>query len=74
MRRRLFRTFNFIALNILFFALYLNFVHRDQNKNFTAGNNNSNSTQGAALIITPPQEIKKVPLNAGVEDSEQLKN
>lgn len=30
MKRRLRRVVNFFAFNLLFFALYLNFIHKDQ--------------------------------------------
>ena len=29
MQKRLYVVFNFIAFNLLFFALYLNFIHKD---------------------------------------------
>jgi hypothetical protein len=31
MRKRAFNVMNFLALNVLFFALYLNFIHKDRN-------------------------------------------
>lgn len=31
MKKRAFNLLNFLALNILFFALYLNFIHKDTN-------------------------------------------
>ncbi len=32
MKRRVSKILNFIAFNLLFFALYLNFVHKDSNE------------------------------------------
>ena len=31
MKKRLSRVINFFAFNLLFFALYLNFIHKDKN-------------------------------------------
>jgi len=31
MKKRIFKVLNFLALNILFFAIYLNFIHKDIN-------------------------------------------
>jgi hypothetical protein len=31
MKRRAFALLNFLALNVLFFAVYLNFIHKDTN-------------------------------------------
>jgi hypothetical protein len=31
MKRRAFQVLNFFAFNLLFFALYLNFIHKDKN-------------------------------------------
>jgi hypothetical protein len=72
MKRRLFRILNFVALNILFFALYLNFVHSDHNNNFSAENNKSNNTQGAVLVSNPSEYLEKGPLNPGVQDRKHI--
>jgi hypothetical protein len=40
MKRRIRRVVNFFAFNLLFFALYLNFIHRD----------NSNAVQVTPLV------------------------
>jgi len=31
MKKRVFNVLNFLALNVLFFAIYLNFIHKDTN-------------------------------------------
>lgn len=31
MKKRTFNLLNFLALNVLFFAVYLNFIHKDAN-------------------------------------------
>ena len=31
MKKRVFNILNFVALNVLFFAIYLNFIHKDVN-------------------------------------------
>jgi hypothetical protein len=49
MKRRLHKIANFFAFNLLFFALYLNFIHRDK----TAVNTSNNKTTafGQTVII-----------------------
>jgi hypothetical protein len=36
MKRRIRKIVNFFAFNLLFFALYLNFIHKDENVNYFA--------------------------------------
>ena len=57
MKKRLFRTLNFCALNILFFAIYLNFIHKDQNSIATAEKNQSASMQEGAVLVSNPEKV-----------------
>lgn len=64
MKKRLFRILNFCALNILFFALYLNFIHKDNNTIAPVqGARSASMQQGASLVANPEQYIEKGPLN-----------
>ena len=45
MKRRIRKIVNFFAFNLLFFALYLNFIHKD--------NSNNEATAPAAAISNP---------------------
>ena len=61
MKKRISRVVNFFAFNLLFFALYLNFIHKDNNtqaapapKSVTAS-----SVKGAVLVTNPEQYLNK---------------
>jgi hypothetical protein len=58
MKKRLSRILNFFAFNLLFFALYLNFIHKDNNAPATASPQ-SNSVQGTVLVSNPDQYLHK---------------
>ena len=65
MKKRISRVLNFFAFNLLFFALYLNFIHKDNNelpiqKNATA------TVRGTVLVTDPVEYLKK---NGGSEKS-----
>ena len=45
MKRRIRKIVNFFAFNLLFFALYLNFIHKD--------NSNNETTAPAAAVSSP---------------------
>lgn len=58
MKKRITTVLNFFAFNLLFFALYLNFVHKD--KNIIESLHNVHSiTNGAALVETGDQLSQK---------------
>ena len=62
MKKRVFNILNFVALNILFFAIYLNFIHKDVNvfpaaSPIVAAKNFSPATQ----VATVPQKQKLHP-------------
>ncbi|MBA2745918.1 MAG: hypothetical protein H0U44_06820 [Flavisolibacter sp.] len=64
MKKRLFRILNFFALNVLFFALYLNFIHKDNNTiTPVKGARTTQLQQGATLVSNPEQYLEKGPLN-----------
>lgn len=65
MKKRAFNLLNFLALNVLFFALYLNFIHKDANtlpavaasaKTFEENNSNK---PGETSLATNMEATKK---------------
>jgi len=63
MKRRVRKIANFFAFNLLFFALYLNFVHKDKSNIVVAPATQQSSVvnngAGTVLIDNPDQYIKK---------------
>jgi hypothetical protein len=63
MKRRVRKIANFFAFNLLFFALYLNFIHKDKSNLVTtppAQQTSSNAAfSGTVLVENPEQIIKK---------------
>jgi hypothetical protein len=61
MKRRVRKIANFFAFNLLFFALYLNFIHKDKLVNTGAPQNVQQTTafSGTVLVENPEQVIEK---------------
>jgi hypothetical protein len=60
MKRRTTTVLNFFALNLLFFALYLNFIHKDSNSLSVAPLHfNSQNFKVGVLAEQPEQRINK---------------
>jgi len=60
MKKRLSRILNFFAFNLLFFALYLNFIHKDNNTPSAVPNKSSAATvQGTILVSNPEHYLNK---------------
>jgi len=58
MKRRVRKIANFFAFNLLFFALYLNFIHKDKISvpaASMAGQQNTAAFSGTVLVETPEQ-------------------
>lgn len=52
---------NFFAFNLLFFALYLNFVHKDANaQTLPVRNTVTANIKGTVLVSNPEQYLNKV--------------
>lgn len=61
MKKRITRILNFFAFNLLFFALYLNFIHKDGNMQETAvPQQTSASIKGSVLVSDPKPYLNKV--------------
>jgi len=60
MKKRLSRVLNFVAFNLLFFALYLNFIHKDSNTpQPVAPKTHTATVQGTVLVSNPGQYLEK---------------
>lgn len=60
MKRRITTVLNFFAFNLLFFALYLNFIHKDSNAvSITPGNTATPTIKGTVLVENPEQYLNK---------------
>jgi hypothetical protein len=59
MKNRVSKVLNFFAFNLLFFALYLNFIHKDNNASPQPQDTNPASFQGTILVENPEQYINK---------------
>ncbi|MBI5858177.1 MAG: hypothetical protein HZB42_11095 [Sphingobacteriales bacterium] len=62
MKRRVRKIANFFAFNLLFFALYLNFIHKDKSSVVPVAPESSKQTaafSGTVLVENPDQYLKK---------------
>jgi hypothetical protein len=63
MKRRVRKIANFFAFNLLFFALYLNFIHKDKSglpvATQTASQQNTAAFSGTVLVDNPEQLNEK---------------
>jgi hypothetical protein len=60
MKKRVSRILNFFAFNLLFFALYLNFIHKDTNTLPAPSPKNVNAiSKGTVLVSNPEQYLNK---------------
>jgi len=61
MKKRLSRVLNFFAFNLLFFALYLNFIHKDNSAQEITVPRTTTTTvaRGTVLVSNPDQYIHK---------------
>lgn len=66
MKRRIRKIVNFFAFNLLFFALYLNFIHKDRVNDDSASasvvstsTNNTAAYTGTVLVQNPDKYLNK---------------
>src|SRR6266481_35430 len=75
MKRRIRKIVNFFAFNLLFFALYLNFVHKDKVASATALQSSQNTAafSGTVLVENPVKKnevsVAANPQQSSVEKS-----
>jgi len=66
MKRRAFKLLNFFAFNLLFFALYLNFIHNDKNVQEAIHASNAASYNAANVAVANEKaEAGKTRANKG---------
>ena len=57
MKKRTRRTVNFLAFNLLFFSLYLNFIHKDKDTSLdpvlVQNNDKTYNTEASTPIVNP---------------------
>jgi hypothetical protein len=69
MKRRIRKIVNFFAFNLLFFALYLNFIHKDRANSDTApavvstSATNASAYTGTVLVQNPEKYLSKEETN-----------
>ena len=64
MKRRIRKIVNFFAFNLLFFALYLNFIHKDRGNESTpaavvSSPSNNAAYTGTVLVQNPEKYLNK---------------
>ncbi|MFL5811189.1 MAG: hypothetical protein ACJ749_16825 [Flavisolibacter sp.] len=66
MKKRISRVLNFFAFNLLFFALYLNFIHKDSNSQPSPApkSTTASSVKGTVLVTNPEQYLSKTKTEA----------
>ena len=65
MKHRVLKVVNFVAFNLLFFSVYLNFIHKEnQIKNDEATKQNSAVVAGTVLVESPSKYLKQGPLTS----------
>ena len=78
MKRRVRKIANFFAFNLLFFALYLNFIHKDKSglpvATQTASQQNAAAFSGTVLVDNPGQLQEKKNLSTATTQSATEKN
>lgn len=75
MKKRISRVLNFFAFNLLFFALYLNFVHKDNNTQALPVQKSTiaSETKGTVLVSNPEQYLSKAQKTT-TDQTTQLQN
>lgn len=55
MKKRISRVLNFFAFNLLFFALYLNFIHKDSNALPAPAPKSATATSKRTVLVDNPE-------------------
>lgn len=59
MKRRVYKVLNFFAFNLLFFALYLNFIHKDKNVQEAIQAAQGQANQETVIVENTGQYLQK---------------
>ena len=78
MKRRIRKIVNFFAFNLLFFALYLNFIHKDRASNdiapaavVSSQTNNAGAYTGTVLVQNPDKKYMRKEEEESTTESNQ---
>lgn len=75
MKKRISRVLNFFAFNLLFFALYLNFIHKDSNAQESATPQTQSTTiKGTVLVADPKPYLNKVEVSQPSQTTASFQN
>jgi hypothetical protein len=76
MKRRVRKIANFFAFNLLFFALYLNFIHKDKSSVPTDSNaqHTAAAFSGTVLVDNPSEYANKATEASTVSTTSAVKN
>lgn len=74
MKKRISRVLNFFAFNLLFFALYLNFVHKDSNSQATTSAPAKTSAMKGTVLVSNPEQYLKMHTKTEPAITAQLQN
>ena len=74
MKTRISRVVNFFAFNLLFFALYLNFIHKDNNTQATPARSTAASSVKSAELVSNPEAYINKHASKADHSTAQLRN
>jgi hypothetical protein len=77
MKKRISRVLNFFAFNLLFFALYLNFIHKDtsaQTIQVSKPTVAATTAKGTVLVTNPEQYLNKAHSRTEPSQTSQFEN
>jgi hypothetical protein len=69
MKRRVRKIANFFAFNLLFFALYLNFIHKDPNPAFAGNTADKNPAAAFSADIPSTKQIAEKKIETAAKDN-----
>ena len=71
MKRRVRKIANFFAFNLLFFALYLNFIHKDKVSTDTAATQQNTAAFSGTVLVEEPNQFSSKTTDAAAKVSMQ---
>lgn len=71
MKRRIRRIANFFAFNLLFFALYLNFIHKDKAPSLPSQTIQSTASINGTIHVAQPETYLAQKADGTTESSQQ---
>lgn len=74
MKKRISRVLNFFAFNLLFFALYLNFIHKDSNAQAAPTPKSAATSKNTVLVQNPEIYLNKAEMKHQTEATAELQN